>query len=203
MNSINVNFENLTKSEREQLLKLVQKANASIRLADIAVGGLFAIGDIEFIKFAESNGETIAVTKESLFTSDFGNNNNFSTSKLFKRLNTEILPQIKNVVGADNVREFETNLLSLDGLDTYGKMSSKISLPTFDFYRQYVKIFDRYKLDQWWWLSTPDSTKEHYGDSLVDCVTPFGSLTCHYYNYHNGVRPVLHFVSSIFVSRKG
>lgn len=121
MDCIKVNFENLTSSEREQLLKLVKKVNMSVKLADVEVGKIFKVGDIEFIKFCDVNGGTFAVTKDSLYDSKFGENNNFSTSKVFDKLNTEFVSKIENVIGVDNILEFETDLLSLDGLDTHGK----------------------------------------------------------------------------------
>lgn len=76
-------------------------------------------------------------------------------------------------------------------------MKSRIGLSTFDFYRENREIFDKHKLDDWWWLSTPNG--ENY---YVVCVAPSG---CVYYGNcdcnRGGVRPVLLFSSSIFVSR--
>jgi hypothetical protein len=77
-------------------------------------------------------------------------------------------------------------------------MTSKISLPTFDFYRENREVFDKHHLEKWWWLATPNG--ENY---LVTCVAPSGFV----YDYDSdgidfGVRPVLIFSSSIFVSRE-
>ena len=47
------------------------------RLTEIKVGETFKIADIEFVKFGEENGNTIAVAKDVVFHSKFGNNNNF------------------------------------------------------------------------------------------------------------------------------
>ena len=162
---------------------------------------IFTVAGIEFIKFPEKDGIVPVVAKDSLCDMKYGDNNNFSKSEVLKYLNDKILPKIEKEIGAENVLEFETDLTSLDGLDTYGKMKSKISIPTFDFYRENVRIFDKHKLDKWWWLATPDTTKEHLNDYWVSCVSPsgdFGSLDsiCS----RCGVRPFLHFVSSIFDS---
>ena len=171
-----------------------------MKLSEVKIGGAFTIGGIEFIKFSEENGVAVSVTKDKLHNSTFGNNNDFSKSKILKNLQADILPKLEDAVGAENILEFETDLLSLDGSDIYGKMKSKISLPTFDFYRANVKIFDQYKRDDWWWLSTPDSTKDHVNDYWIVCVSPRGSVDYDYFNLSRGVRPVLHFVSSISVS---
>lgn len=171
----------------------------NIELTKVEVGKVFKIGDFEFIKFSENEGRTIAVSKDIAFRSAFGENNNFNESDVFKRLNDEFLPKIINEVGEENVLEFETDLTTLDGLKPYGVLKSKISIPTFDFYRANVEMFDKYKVDGWWWLATPDTAPPHYEPSWRLCVSPDGRIYGGIYRYDYGVRPFLNFVSSIFV----
>ena len=172
----------------------------TVALADIPVGETFKIGRFEFIKFTDEDGKVTAVSKDSLFNSTFGTNNNFSESKILKRLTNEILPEIEDIVGTENVLEFETDLISLDGSRKHGSVKSKISLPIFDFYRNNRAIFEKYKLDKWWWLATPDSTSEYSNDIWVVCVSPRGDVSNYYCDYYCGVRPILIFKSNIFVS---
>lgn len=171
-------------------------------LAKIKDGELFSVAGIEFIKFYDDNGNTISVSKDCLFDSVFGDKNNFATSEVLEKLKKEVLPKIEQEVGAENIVEHEVDLLSLDGSDKWGKLNTKISIPTFDFYRKNVKIFDKHKLDGWWWLATADCVSEHIGnDYYTSCVSPRGNLN--YYNCrynYGGVRPFLNFVSSISVS---
>ena len=170
-------------------------------LAELAAGEIFKIGDMEFMKICDENGGTAAVTKNILFRSAFGENNNFAESKVLKRLKKEILSKIEAEAGADNVQEFETDLISLDGSTKWGKLKSKISLVTFDFYRKHVKIFDTCKPDTWWWTATPDTTSEHICDDWIVCVSPRGSISFDFYDYYcSGVRPFCIFNSSISVS---
>ena len=186
----------------EQVDKLKKALNLNDKqLSDVAIGDTFKVADIEFIKFAEEDGVVTAVAKDILFGEKFdGADNNFATSKLLAQLQYNVLPKIEAAVGADNVLEFETDLTSLDGLDDYGVMKSKISLPTFDFYRKNVKLFDKHKVKNWWWLSTPDSTTTHSWDTAVRIVGDDGTLySCNCISNY-GVRPVCHFVSSIFIS---
>lgn len=168
-------------------------------LAEIKIGETFKVADIEFIKFADRDGNTIAVTKDSVFNSTFGKDNNFSKSTLKDRLENKILSKIEKAVGAENIVEHEVDLLSLDGDDKWGKTTCRISIPTFDFYRQHVKIFDKHKLDEWWWLATPESTKNHCNDNWITCVSPLGIIYFNRFNDCIGVRPFLIFVSSISV----
>lgn len=170
-------------------------------LAELAAGEIFKIGDMEFMKICDENGGTAAVTKNILFRSAFGDDNDFAKSKVLARLKAEILPKIEAGAGADNVQEFETDLISLDGSTKWGKMKSKISLVTFDFYRKHVKIFDTCKLYTWWWTATPDTTSEHLTDDWIVCVSPRGDVDVVSYDYNGcGVRPFCIFNSSISVS---
>ena len=168
-------------------------------LAEIKIGETFKVADIEFIKFADENGHTVAVAKESVFDSRFGDNNNFAESRVKSRLETEILHKIEGAVGAENIVEHEVDLLSLDGDDKWGKVKCKISIPTFDFYRHNVKVFDKYKINEWWWLATPVSTGTHCNDYWTLCVSPLGHFGNFSYGYYGGVRPFIIFVSSISV----
>lgn len=172
------------------------------KLDEIQNGEVFGIGDYEFIKFADENGVTTAMSKDILFDSSFGRTNNLAESTVLERMTEEILPAIENIIGAENVLEFETDLLSLDGSAKHGVMKSKISLPTFDFYRKNRDIFEKHKPGGWWWLATPDSTREFTNDDWCVCVSPSGSIINRdYFDFNSrGVRPFWNFLSSIFVS---
>lgn len=172
-----------------------------MKLSEVKIGEAFPVAGVEFIKVKETDEGTVVVAKDCAFDSTYGKNNNFSQSEILKRLTEEILPKIEDAVGKENVLEFKTDLTSLDGLKTYGSMTSKISIPTFDLYRENVEVFDKHKLDAWWWLATADSTPEHVNDRWCVCVSPSGNIDFNNFcNCNIGVRPVLVFVSDIFVS---
>ena len=161
------------------------------------IGETFRIGKYEFIRFKNTQGGVAVVLNDILFMSRFGDNNDLSKSDILKKLEG-FLSEIKGLVGAENILEFETDLTSLDGSKKHGVMRSRISLPTFDFYRENVSIFDQYKPDRWWWLATPYSTTDHYNDTWIVCVSPRGNFN--YDDYYSGVRPFCIFSSSIFES---
>lgn len=171
-------------------------------LANIKDGEIFSIAGIEFIKFFDKDGITTAVAKNSLGNYRFGNNNNFAESAIKKMLEKEFLPKLEKEIGAENIVEHEVDLLSLDGSKKWGKVNCKVSIPTFDFYRKNRQIFEKYKLDKWFWLATPDSTSEFYfNDDYVVCVSPIGDIDNFISNYISlGVLPFLTFISSISVS---
>lgn len=174
--------------------------NEKIMFPGVKDGETFKVSDIEFIKFPSVDGVTPVVTKNVVFRSRFGDDNNLKTSDVLKQLEAEFLPKIIEAVGEENVCTFKTDLTTLDGLKPYGEMESKISLPTFDFYRANVEIFDKNKVNSWWWLATPESTKPHEDPYWILCVAPSGYVNDFNYIIDFGVRPVLYFVSSIFDS---
>ena len=165
-------------------------------------GATFMVGGIEFIKFPDVNGMTPAVARDIVFRSQFGSSNNFAESTVLQRMNDEVLPAIIEEVGAENLCIIKTDLTTWDGLKTYGEMKSLISLPTMDFYRENVEIFDRYTVKSWWWLATADSAQPHDKSPwLVLCVAPSGYIFSGDYDIVSfGVRPFCIFKSSIFGS---
>ncbi len=197
-NFLMLNGEKIPFTE-EQLDKIKHICGVGkVKLSDLAEGEYFKIGDVELIKFPEVNGGVPVVAKELIALMKFGDSNNLNESEELKSKLNEFLEKIVAAVGEDNVLTFDTNLLALDGTDEYGSMGSKVSLPTLDFYRANKKIFDKHKLDKWWWLATPDSTT----NNLVLCVAPSGNFryrSC--YIERRGVRPFCILKSDIFVSK--
>ena len=169
-------------------------------LFNINAGDTFSIGGIEFIKFNQDGDKVTVVARNTVFDSEFGSYNNFAESKVLKRLEEEILPKIADEIGTENICDITTDLTTLDGLKPYGEMTSKISLPTFDFYRANVELFDKYKLNEWWWLATPDTANPHYNPVWIVCVSPFGDFNDCSCSGCGGVRPFLILNSSIFGS---
>lgn len=164
-------------------------------------GETFTIAGIEFIKFPSEGDATPVVTRDILFRSEFGKNNDMRCSEVLKRMEEEVLPKVIEEIGEENVLTFKTDLMTEDGLTPYGMMETKVSLPTLDFYRANVKIFDEHKVDAWWWLATPESAHPHCNPSWILCVGPSGyifSVICFYDG--RGVRPFFNFNSSIFES---
>lgn len=165
-------------------------------------GNTFTISGIEFIKFPAVGGKVPVMTRDCLFSSWFGDSNDLRHSHILKKMQEEVLPKIIEAIGEENVCTFQTDLTTLDGLKPYGVLESKVSLPTLDFYRANVEIFDKHKVDRWFWLATPESAKPHDNPYLVLCVAPSGYVDGSRYcdNDYRGVRPFFYFESSIFGS---
>ena len=162
---------------------------------------IFNLGEYELVKIADENGMVTAVFKNCPFRSRFGKNNNFAESDILKKLTEEILPYIEDAVGAENVLEFETDLFSHDGSSEYGTLKSKISIPTYDCYRNNRELFEKYKPNMYWWLATPNGTISYGDDTWVRCVSVRGGVGNHSIGINTiGIRPFLVFSSDIFAS---
>ena len=174
-----------------------------MKLENLKNGDVFEIGGIKLVKVCEKDGAAFVVSKDLLFDMRFGKSNNFRESEVLERLKNEILPKIEKGVGVENVLEFETDLRSLDGSRKHGTLKSRIALPTFDFYRDNVEVFDKHPVKDWWFTATADSTTQHTCDDWVVCVSPFGYIyDINYYFSDFGVRPLLFLKSFIDVSCK-
>ena len=170
----------------------------SISFKNIRDGETFTVAGYEFIKFPAVDGKVPAVARDLLYTSRFGDNNDLTQSKVLADLQREFLPKIVEAVGRENLCTIHTDLTALDGLNPYPVLESLVSLPTFDFCRANVEIFDNYPVDDWWWTATPNSAKPHDNPHWIVCVAPSGNISFGRYFRGGGVRPFLLFESSIF-----
>ena len=167
----------------------------------ILIGETFKLGEYEFIVLEHSDDATAVILKDLLFEREtFGENNNYADSNV-DRICIDFGEKIKALVGEGNLVEHTVDLTSDDGLKDYGTVKRFMSLITCDMYRRYVDIFDRYKLDKWWWLSTPWSTPRHEDNYWIKCVAPRGYFNRHYCDINFGVRPFCILKSNIFVSK--
>ncbi len=130
---------------------------------------------------------------------EFGENNNYTNSKVRNMLNnSELTRELKTRFGDDLV-SIRTNLLSLDGLDDYGEVNGDVlAIPTLDLYRDCRKNISN--LDQFWWLATPDSTPSGCGSGNVQVVESDGYVGYDWCGGYGAVRPFFILKSSIFVS---
>lgn len=133
--------------------------------------------------------------------------NDFRTSEIKNVLNDEngdILSDIYKGFGKENVLLDTVDLLSMDGLDTYGTCNCKVHLGTFDDYRKARKnSMFRTENENPFLLDTPDSTKEGYSSSCVQFVYSYGRVGCNGCDWGDyGVRPFCSLDASIGVSVK-
>ena len=190
----------LTEVQADGLVKRITPAQ--IQLEEAALGMPVTIGWYEFVVLEQFE-DSAAVILKDLLDKDilFGKNNCYDGSDADKACKA-FAEEIAGIVGAEKLVAHTVDLTSDDGLKDYGSIQRRASLLTADLYRKYVEILDLHKVDRWWWLATPHSTKRHENDLWVKCVSPSGFLLD--FNYDddgNGVRPFCILKSDIFVSK--
>lgn len=124
----------------------------------------------------------------TLERTEFGGTNNYAESYIRRNLSEGNLTlDLKKEFG-DRLVPITTNLLSLDGLKDYGSVSGDIlSIPTLDLYRECRENIPN--ADDWWWLSTPNSTPSGSGTDYVQYVCSGGRVSYCRYGCGWGIRP--------------
>ena len=169
---------------------IISTKKADIDLLSLKTGEIFEVNNVEYIVLEQLHAnQTAVIRKELLDDMEFGDdNNNWKTSSIRKYLNGDYLKEIEEAFGKDRIVEHKVDLLSLDGLDDYGVSIDKVSLLTIDQYRRYRKVLGD-NLENWWWLSTPDSTPSGYSSRYVRCVRSSGRVCYDGCGHGGGVRP--------------
>ncbi len=136
----------------------------------------------------EDENGTYYLMNNYLEKSEFGETNNYADSYIRKNLNESDLAQKLKEKFGDKLVPIETDLLSLDGLDDYGKVDGDIlAIPTIDLYRECRRKISN--LGTWWWLATPNSTPSGCGSDNVRYVSSSGGVDCRWYGGSRAVRP--------------
>jgi len=165
-------------------------------------GEVVKIGGFEMVVLEQYLGETALICKnffkdESKFSET---NNNYAGSTVDCLCET-FADQLAEAIGRENILEHPVDLTTMDGLKDYGTITRRASLLTMTEYRRFVDVLDKHKQDEWWWLATATSTKNHENDRWALCVSPSGYFSGDGYgNGDSGVRPFCILKSDIFVS---
>lgn len=214
--NIEVNKTNVKVEGNNLVIELTEELRKSLGirqskpLYECKVGNVIVddIGNEWYVVEQDIENNRTKVWKKELIdgTYKFDNgSNDFRTSEIKNVLNDEngkILSDIYKGFGKENVLLDTVDLLSMDGLDTYGTCDCKVHLGTFDDYRKARKngMF-RTENEKPFWLDTPDSTNEGCSASYVQFVYGDGRVgygDCGWSVF--GVRPFCSLDSSICVS---
>lgn len=214
--NIEVNKTNVKVEGNNLVIELTEELRKSLgmrqekQLYECKVGNVIVddIGNEWYVVEQDIENNRTKVWKKELIdgTYKFDNgSNDFRTSEIKNVLNDEngkILSDIYKGFGKENVLLDTVDLLSMDGLDTYGTCDCKVHLGTFDDYRKARKngMF-RTENEKPFWLDTPDSTNEGCSASCVRIVYGGGDVGCGGCGWGDcGVRPFCSLDSSICVS---
>ena len=164
----------------------------------ISPGTVCRIGSMEYVVLASfRDGTSAVITKDFVWTKEFDNSScNWATSSLRKWLHDSFYTELVNSVGQENIIQIRRNLISLDGLQTYGEVYDSVSLLTAHEYAMYRKVLgENTRYGDWWWLLTPWSPIQYPRN--VCCVNCDGAVHCDDCGIRSGVRPFCVLNSSV------
>ena len=214
--NIEVNKTNVKVEGNNLVIELTEELRKSLGmrqskpLYECKVGNIIIdnIGNEWYVVEQDNDNNRTKVWRKELLDGTYkfdSKSNDFSNSEIKNILNDEsekILIDIYKGFGKENVLVDTVDLLSMDGLDTYGIYNCKVHLGTFDDYRKARKngMF-RTENEKPFWLDTPNSTNEGCSSSYVQVVRGVGFVRYGGCDWDVcGVRPFCSLESSICVS---
>lgn len=214
--NIEVNKTNVKVEGNNLVIELTEELRKSLGMSqskplyECKVGNIIIdnIGNEWYVVEQDNDNNRTKVWRKELLDGTYkfdSKSNDFSKSEIKNVLNDEngkILTDIYKGFGKESVLVDTVDLLSLDGLNTYGTCDCKVHLGTFDDYRKARRngMF-REENKNSFWLDTPDSTNEGSSYSWVRVVYGLGDVC--YFDCDwcgRGVRPFCSLDSSICVS---
>ena len=121
------------------------------KLSEVPRGTRFTIGEYRFIKLDDIDNAAVVISCEPFLNSAFGETQDFGRSDILPKLISDVLPIMEELVGAENVLEFETDLKAHDNPNKYLNITSKVSIPT---YKEYQDYYLSNKIHSTFWLCT-------------------------------------------------
>lgn len=184
---------------KEAMQKLAKYEDAEdIEIKNLILGERFDFKGFEWIVLDNNvDGGVLAIMtstwqgKEYCFDDD--GYNNYAKSSLRRKLLNELLP----VLGEDNLIPHEVDLVADNGDDSYGTVTDRVFILSYDEYRKYRKNVPL--LPEWMWTCTPWCiTNSGYGYN-VRYVYVDGILNVNYANNSYGVAPACVFKKDVVV----
>lgn len=177
---------------------LVVKEKVQKTLGWLKPGSIVKLGEREYIVLGHGTDTTAVITKDFVKKMEFGENNNYQTSKVREYCNTTFYNELVKAVGAKNIFKHKVRLMADDGTNKGVICCDNVSILTTELYRRYRQYLPAY--GNWWWTATPVSSTindyvRHVCYVLSDGVLRWDDCVC-----CSGVRPFCILNSSILIS---
>lgn len=177
---------------------LVVKEKMQKTLGRLKSGSIVKLGEREYIVLGHGTDTTAVITKDFVKKMEFGENNNYQTSKVREYCNTTFYNELVKAVGAKNIFKHKVRLMADDGTNKGVICCDNVSILTTELYRRYRQYLPAY--GNWWWTATPvSSTIKDYARDVC-CVNSDGVLSWDGCVCCSGVRPFCILNSSILIS---
>lgn len=197
----------------------MSKILKSVTLGDVKNGGIFRALGKEFVKLDADEHGCLVLAKDIWTKMPFREGddpecpNDLRRSEIMSYLGNRLAEFTEKGTPLDIFIPFKIDLQDTTGQTEYGTVEYRIGLLTLRQYGKYWRLIP--KADVPWWLATPYGTpnssprtcRSNYvwlvvsdGSSYVWHVNTGGSNDYYWYDYSDGVRPVLCFSSALLVS---
>lgn len=177
---------------------LVVKEKMQKTLGRLKPGSIVKLGEREYIVLGHGTDTTAVITKDFVKKMEFGENNNYQTSKVREYCNTTFYNELVKAVGAKNIFKHKVRLMADDGTNKGVICCDNVSILTTELYRRYRQYLPAY--GNWWWTATPVSSTINDYARGVCCVRSSGMLGWGGCDCCRGVRPFCILNSSILIS---
>ena len=177
---------------------LVVKEKMQKTLGRLKPGSIVKLGEREYIVLGHGTDTTAVITKDFVKKMEFGENNNYQTSKVREYCNTTFYNELVKAVGAKNIFKHKVRLMADDGTNKGVICCDNVSILTTELYRRYRQYLPAY--GNWWWTATPVSSTINDYARYVCCVGSRGVLGWDVCDCCYGVRPFCILNSSILIS---
>lgn len=188
---------------KELVRELEKDTCDKVQLSEIPEGGRFKTGIGNFIILEQKEDSAVVIT-EDLYREDVEFDKNcadYKESDLRELCEGKIYEDFWEEFGVENILEHETDLVTVDNQNAFGKISAKVRPLTFDEARKYNKFLVNKDLKDWYWTCTSWSAADRDWPYSVTVVSPSGLIFSNGCDYGNGVRPLCILKSNIFVSK--
>lgn len=176
---------------------LVVKEKMQKTLGQLKPGSIVKLGEREYIVLGHGTDTTAVITKDSVKKMEFGDNNNYQTSKVREYCNTTFYNELVKAVGTENIFKHKVKLMADDGTNKGVFCCDNVSILTTELYRRYRQYI--LNCDDWWTATPVNSTIRNYARSVC-YVYSNGILCWDDCDYCGGVRPFCILNSSILIS---
>ena len=176
----------------------------TIAVGEVRIGEKFKVAGHEYVVLNKTESSVFVIESMSFGDMYFGKTNDWRESDIRAYLRNEYMEKlINNDLNLKDILSFAIDLKETNGGREYGYDSCKVGLLTLEQYTKYAEYIPLN--DESWWLATPNKTPNSRSPSTnstsrVWCVYNGGNMgVSDAYNSY-GIRPVLLFSSSLFVS---
>lgn len=123
-------------------------------------GTTVKLGKRKYIVLYHSDGNTALVSQKIVFYSIFGESDDYETSLLRKRLNTDFYLELVDAVGRDNIVPHVVNLIDYGGEVSDKVVTDNVSVPSVWMCNEFSNIIPC--LPETWWTVTKSGSALNY-----------------------------------------